>query len=429
MATAPRNTSYWMDSSDETDYPGLVGDRTADVVVVGGGITGLTTALLLTREGVRVTLLEAGSVCGGTTGFTTGKVTSQHGLMYDRLRRTHGLETAQVYAAAQQAAIAEIASIVERESIDCHMRWAPALVYTELASHVSAIAAEVTAALACGLPARQTSGDIGLPWPVESAVRFDDQLLFHPRRYCLGLTDRVVRHGGRVFEHTRATAVDEEADHVMVRTQTGSIRADAVVLATQIPFDDRGAFFARTVPRRSYVVAWPEEVPPGGMYIAPEQPTRSIRPHFSPDGNVILLGGGGHGTGRERDTGAQYADLVAVARTRFGTNVTWQWSAQDFMPADELPFIGRITASSRRTFVATGFLKWGMTNGTVAAMLIRDEILRPRQPVAADVRRNPCRRDPLGTDDRQARPRNCQVGSRRPVEAARQRRPGPRPTR
>jgi glycine/D-amino acid oxidase-like deaminating enzyme/nitrite reductase/ring-hydroxylating ferredoxin subunit len=372
-----RNVSYWIDSTEATAYPSLHGDRLADVVVVGGGITGLTTAYLLARAGVHVMVVEARRICAGATGFTTGKVTSQHGLTYAKLASSHGHERAAVYADAQQSALARIVEIVADEAIECDLRRADAYVYTEDLKRLRDISDEYDMTSALGLPAHAVDTDIGLPWTVAGAVRFSDQVLFHPRRYCLGLAAAIERRGGTIVEQTRAHDVDEsaEGDTVAVRTSGGVIRAGAVVLATQTPFLDRGAFFARTQPHRSYVIAARWDDPPAGMYISADQPVRSLRPHTDAQGSVLMIGGGGHRTGKDEHTGDQYGELRRFAHDRFDMAPEWQWSAQDFTPGDGVPYIGPITTNSKHTFVATGYAKWGMTNGTVAAMIISDSIL------------------------------------------------------
>ena len=382
-SSVPRHNSLWMDSSNAAACDPLPGDLRSDVVVIGAGITGLTTAYLLASSGVRVVVVEAATVCSGATGFTTGKVTSQHGLIYASLVERHGVERATVYAQAQQAAIGRIASIVATDAIDCDIARTKAFVYTETVEREDELAEELAAAIACGLAADDARGDIGLPWEVAGAISCDDQLLFHPRRYCLGLVDQIVRRGGVVVERTRASGVDDSDGECVVSTERGVIRADAVVVATQTPFVDRGGFFARTKPVRSYVLAARWQDPPDGMYISVDTPTRSIRPHADADGSVLIVGGGGHPSGRDDNTDTHYDDLQRFATERFGMpRAEWQWSAQDFVAADGLPFIGPITAGSPRTFVATGYAKWGMTNGTVAAMVISDAILGRANPWA-----------------------------------------------
>jgi glycine/D-amino acid oxidase-like deaminating enzyme/nitrite reductase/ring-hydroxylating ferredoxin subunit len=368
-----RNTSYWIATSDRRTPEPLSGDISTEVVVIGGGITGLTTAYLLAREGVPVVLLEADQVCSGVTAYTTGKITSQHGLIYRELIDRHGDEDARAYAMAQEFAIDRIRKIIADENIDCDLQALPAMVYTEDPEKLDAIEAEVDAAGSLGLAASFES-TTDLPFDVLGAVRFEDQSLFHPRRYCLGLARAVTAHGGIIAESSRALSIDDGPRSV-VTTSRGSVRARAVVIASHAPFSARGAFFARLTPERSYAIAGRSDRLPGAMYISAEDPIRSIRPHPTANGeDVLIIGGGGHPAGRESNTKRYYADLEDWAGERFALEPTWRWSAFDLVPGDRIPFVGKMTPMSGHTYVATGYAKWGMTNATAAATIISDTI-------------------------------------------------------
>ncbi|HVL91207.1 MAG TPA: FAD-dependent oxidoreductase [Actinomycetota bacterium] len=369
----PHRSAPWFDDTPASFPEAAALPRRTGVAVVGAGITGLTTAYLLASQGADVAVIEASAVASGTTGMTTGKVTAQHRLIYARMLAAHGPDRATAYARAQSAAMTRIEDIARDEGIDCDLHTASSYVYDDDGTRIADLDAELVAATELGLDAAIVEGDIGLPWPVAGALRFDEQLLFHPRRYCFGLAGAVTARGGTIVEGVRATGVREDDDGCELVTEAGPVRAEAVVLATQIPFVERGLFFARTEPVRSYALAEPRDDAPEGMYISAADPVRSIRPHRSDAGNLLIIGGGGHPTGRG-DEGAHEEQLLAWASERFGMNPRWSWSAQDFVAADGVPFIGPVTGRSRRVFVATGYAKWGMTNGTVAAMLIADEI-------------------------------------------------------
>jgi glycine/D-amino acid oxidase-like deaminating enzyme/nitrite reductase/ring-hydroxylating ferredoxin subunit len=376
----PARRSYWLETTDETEYPPLAGDAAFDLVVIGGGITGLTTAYLLTTEGARVLLIESGHICEGTTGYTTAKVTAQHGLIYSKIWKTHGAERAQLYADAQMTGLRLIRSIVETEKIDCDLASIPSAIYTSEEKRVREFEEEATFASELGLPV-SLRAPADLPFPVASAVFFDDQAQFHPRRYCLALADAITRRGGTIAEHTRAVDIEEDNSTCTVKLEGGEVTARAAVMATQTPFTMKGVFFARTEPMTSYVLAAPSDQLPEAMYISVDDPVRSIRPHRGKDGDVLLLGGGGHATGREDDTEEQYRALEKWASGLFaGFQPQWRWSAQDFMSADGVPYIGSIGKSSSHVFTATGFAKWGMTNGTAAARLIADEVAGRENP-------------------------------------------------
>ncbi len=367
------NPSVWVETTRD-QVAAAAGGRpsgTYDVIVVGSGITGLSTALELAERGSRVALLEAGQVCSGVTAYTTAKVTSLHGLTYDGLVRHRGKELAQAYADANQAAITQVAAWIERYGIDCDFSRRPAYTYTTDSGRVADIEAEVEAATALGLPVSFTN-DTELPYDVRAAIRMEDQAQFHPRRYCLGLAKAFTELGGEIFENTRVTGVNDGSP-CEVHLGDDRVGAEHVVLATHLPILDRGLFFAKTHPARSYAMTVRlQGAPPQGMYLSADQPTRSVR---SAEGDsLVILGGEGHKVGQDPDTRQRYAALEAWAHAEWEVKeVMHRWSAQDHMSGDGVPYIGRQLPGSR-IFVATGFGKWGMTNGTAAAGIIADRI-------------------------------------------------------
>ncbi len=364
----------WIATSPPSDYPTLDGDLDVDVAVVGGGIAGLTTALFAARAGMSVVVIEADRVGRGTTGNTTGKVTSQHGLVYNDLIERRGEEMARLYAEANQQAVNEIAGLAAELGADCRFERAPAYVYTTVSERRSQLEREHTAATKLGLPSTLTT-EIDLPFPVELAVRFDDQAHIHAGRYAAALAGAFEAAGGRVVEHTRATGVDENATGAVVNCRRHRVRAGQVVLATLLPFVDRGGFFAKAWPSRSYgVAARLGTDAPAGMHISIDSPARSTRPWIEADRRGLIVVGGSHPTGDRRASPACWGDLESWAREHFDVeSFEYRWSAQDYLTADHIPYAGRSPLMSR-TFVATGFQKWGLTNATAAAIVLTDAL-------------------------------------------------------
>jgi glycine/D-amino acid oxidase-like deaminating enzyme/nitrite reductase/ring-hydroxylating ferredoxin subunit len=354
-----------MDSTAGEDPPSSsLSDDPVDVAVVGAGIVGLTTALHLADQGLSVALLERDRAAGGTTGHTTAKVTSLHGAAYHRLLANQGRDVARAYAAANQWAVAEVARLAEE--VDCDWVSAPAYTYTNDPAHLEVIEQEVAAAKKAGLPVTGESGDIGLPFPVSAAVRLADQGMFHPRRFGLGITRLLTARGVTVSTECPVLEINSSG---LLKTGQGTVRAGVVVLATHLPLLNRGGHFAATQPSTSYAMAATiEGEPPVGMYLGVGADGRSVRPLAT---DSIIVGGGGHVTGRDPDSHRRFDTLEQWARGVFPVvSVTHRWSAQDYIAATGLPSVGRIPSIGVPIFAATGFAKWGMTNGTVAARII-----------------------------------------------------------
>jgi glycine/D-amino acid oxidase-like deaminating enzyme/nitrite reductase/ring-hydroxylating ferredoxin subunit len=377
-----RHRSIWLDQSPGTSYPRLEGDRRYDVAVVGGGITGLTTALLLAREGLSVGLVDQHVIAGGTTGHSTAKVTSQHSITYLRLRLTMGHAAARTYAQAQESAKERIAALVSDDAIDCDFRRRPAYVYASSRMQREIVEREAAAARSAGLASTFLEPvDVPLPFPTHGAMRFDDQAEFDAARYARGLAARFAEAGGEIFERTRATHV-HEGEPCRVETEHGEIRAGHVVVATLLPFLDRAGYFARAFPSRSYVICARTSSPPlEAMLINAGAPIRSLRDVAHDGEELLMVGGESHHVGSGKAQPERYEQLVEFAERHWDVReITHRWSAQDYIPDDGVPFIGRLHPRSKRVWVATGFKKWGITSGTVAGELLTDGILGRENP-------------------------------------------------
>ncbi len=364
------HVSLWLAGADPVRYGPLEEDLHVDVAVVGGGLVGLTTALLVQREGARVAVVEAERLGGGTTGHTTGKVTSQHGVIYRELIDRHGEDHARLYGAANEQAIEMIAGLVTETAAECQFERAPTYVYATNASERHVLEAEHAAATRVGLPAKLT-GSTDLPFPVEVALRFDNQAHFHAVRYCDALARAFVAAGGTIVEQTRALGLDETDTEAKVRTRGGDVHAEQVVIATLLPFFDRGAFFAKARPTRAYgIAARLRHDAPAGMHITVGSPIRSTRPWIDADRRGLVVVGESHATGEGVATPHRWGELERWTRQHFDVEAfAYRWSTQDYTTPDRLPYVGR-SPRTARTFVATGFNKWGLTNGTAAAAVL-----------------------------------------------------------
>ena len=376
--------SFWIGTTPETDYPALADGIDVDVAVVGAGITGITAAVLLKREGKTVALLDSRRIVHGATGYTTAKVTSGHGLGYMKIRRAFGEEGTRTYAAANQAAIERIAQFVEEGTIDCNFERKANYAYAEDEEQAAQVKQEVEVEQAAGLPASLVR-EAPLPYPITAAVRLENQAQFHPRKYLLALAESIPGEGSHLFENSRVQTV-KHGEPCEVITEQGVIRARDVVVATHLPILDRGLFFAKTYPHRSYAVAAPINPvqAPDGMFLNAGTPTRSIRTMRDGEQLYISVGGNGHKIGDEDDTPARYDQLEEFLQEHWPSagEVEYRWSTQDYMPHDQVPLVGRVRRGADHLYTATGYNKWGMTNGTVGAAIITDSILGRTNPWA-----------------------------------------------
>lgn len=351
--------SIW---SKEVEFPRrepLAGDMEINTAVIGGGLAGILTAWHLQQKGVPVIVLEANRVGSGQTRNTTAKITSQHGLIYEKLISSFGVERAAAYAKTSERAIGSYRKLIEEQKIECDFERVSAWLYSE--TNEAPLLREADAAQRLGIAAGFTT-KTALPFAVKGAVRFENQAQFHPLKFLKAVADKVT-----VYEHTSVLRVN---DHVL-ETNRGNVRAEHVVFACHYPFVNfPGLFFVRMHQERSYVVALKQAAQLDGVYLGVDADGHSFRNA----GDLLLLGGEGHRTGKNHDRNP-YARLLQSAKEWYPACCeAGRWSAQDCMTIDRLPYIGRFADSKPYWYVATGFQKWGMTNSMAAAECISSMI-------------------------------------------------------
>ncbi|MGM0901475.1 MAG: FAD-dependent oxidoreductase [Bacillota bacterium] len=374
--------AYWLQSELPT-FPKLTEDINTEVAIIGGGMTGITSAYLLAKEGKKVVLLEAGRILNGTTGHTTAKVTTQHGVVYDELISHFGKEQTQAYYQANAEALQFVRDLVQQQQIDCDFSNEDAYIFTNSQQDMQKLINEYDAYEKLGIEEREYITSIPIPVEHKAAIVIRNQAQFHPVKYLRHLVEEFVKMGGQIYENT--TAVDiEEGNEPRVTTRDGNkVSCQQMIVSTHYPFYDvKGFYFSRLSISRSYILAVKTEKEfPGGMYINVEQPTRSLRYTEINGEKVVLFGGDRHKTGQDKNTHKHYEALETFAAETFGIKeIPYRWSAQDPATLDKIPYIGNYSATLSNIYVATGYRKWGMTNSTVAARLLTDLILGRDNP-------------------------------------------------
>lgn len=368
-----KNISYWLDTVHGKEHPSFSGDKKCDIAVIGAGFTGITAALLLSKTGAQVTVIEADRVGKGTSGHATVKVTLQHSLKLNSL----GEKKAEAYYKANKAGFDRIAEFIKEYNIDCDFESRPAYVYTRDDEDIPQIEKEERMYETLGIAGGVTE-DTGLPFKVKRSIVMDNQAQFHPVKYIYALADEFVKSGGSIYENTKAVGFERDGE-CRVRTENGILRAKSVIFATNYPLVEfPGLFFLKLHQERSYALctkAGDFYVP--GMYINVKEPVNSIRMHKLNGEDRLILAGYGHRTGKDSDDITGYDRLRDALKTDFKDacqTPDYEWSAEDSQTLDGIPYVGAIYDKQPNVYVASGYEKWGVTNSAAAALMLSDEI-------------------------------------------------------
>lgn len=368
MSTQP----LWSRSSFRR-FPRLEVDLHTDVAVIGGGITGLTTALLLAEAGKRVALLETRQLAAGVSGKTSAHLTEALDTRYHQLESKFGREGAALARASSREAIEKIASLAS--DLDCGFERLNGYLFAQDESRLAELDAEALAAERAGaIVARANELPLPLPLRARGALVFANQAQFRPTDYLSGLAQRLAKTDARIYEGVLVSHVDSQ-ERFELETNVGhKVTADAVVVATHAPFQTT-KLELQLAQYRSYVVSGPIAQPLGGLFWDMADPYHYLRSTTIDGQDYLIVGGGDHRTGTLPEGGpdAPFRELEALANS-LGSAPTERWSAQVAEPSDGLPFIGK-PDEKMELYVAQGFSGNGMTLGTLSAMLISDALL------------------------------------------------------
>ncbi|MCP2635267.1 FAD-dependent oxidoreductase [Microbacterium sp. HD4P20] len=359
--------------------------RRRQVIIVGAGLTGLATALMLAREGRDVAVVEAGEVGELASGGNTGKVSLLQGSTLSTLRRHHPAGLVRAYAEANRDGAQWLTDTADELGVPYSRR--AAYSYAQTAEGVETVRAELDAAIEAGLPARRVEPDLlaQSPFPIVDAVALDDQAAIDPQQLLTALARAYLEAGGVLHTGVRVTRA-HAAPRGAVETTAGYAEADQVVLATGTPIIDRGLYFAKVRGLRSSCVAFATDAPlPEGLYLSVDGATKSVRSITPADGPAaaaqLIVGGNGFPVGRSPSPSSCIDELIAWTREHFpGAEPVAAWSAQDYQSHDLIPFVGAMPRGLGRIRFATGYAKWGLTNAPAAALRIVAEIQKvPRR--------------------------------------------------
>lgn len=355
--------SIWTESAALPGFKGLEGDAKADVLILGGGITGILCAYFLQKAGVDYILAEGRKICSGVTKNTTAKITAQHGLIYNKLLKSAGPLKAGMYLEANQRAVKRYLELCR--NIDCGFEEKTSWIYS--LNDRKKLEEEAEALYRLGADAK-ISDTTELPFAVAGAVGMEKQGQFHPLKFLAKLAE-----GLKIYENT---FVKELKEHTAV-TEKGNIHFKQLIVATHFPIDNKhGMYFLKMYQHRSYVIALKNALQINGMYLDEAKGGMSFRSF----GDYLLVGGGGHRTGKK---GGNWQELRRFANKYYpDAEIKYFWAAQDCMSLDGIPYIGPYSPNMPGCYAASGYNKWGMTSSMTAAELLTDMVLGKENPFA-----------------------------------------------
>lgn len=356
--------SIWNADVQMPCFPRLDTDTHTDVLIIGGGLAGLSCAWNLTRAGVDCMLIEQNRIMGGVSGRTTAKLTAQHGLIYGKLLKKFGSEKAKLYWQANRDGVTALKELAQ--NADCDFEMQSSYLYAK--GSTEKLETEMAACELLGIPV-QWESTLQLPFPVTGALRFSDQAQFHPLKLAAYMAKSLP-----IYENTKAL----EFIGNRVQTPNGMITAERIIVATHFPMlNKHGAYFLKLYQQRSYVIALENAQQPEGMYLDCAENGLSVRSA----GRWLLLGGGGHRTGKQ---GLNWKLPEAAAEQYYPhAQIVARWATQDCMSLDGMPYIGRYSRATPNLYVATGFQKWGMSTSMAAATILTDLIQDKENPYAS----------------------------------------------
>ena len=347
--------SLWESSAQLPGFNKLEKDIKTDVLIVGGGLAGILCAHFLKQAGVSYVLVEGSKIASGTTKNTTAKITSQHGLIYDKLIQKFGKEKAQMYLSANEKALKEYDKLCQ--AMDCDYEKKSAFTYST--TDRKKIEDEVRAVISLGFNA-EFRNKTELPFNTKGAICFQNQAQFNPIKFICEISKDL-----NIYENT---FIHDITPHTAF-FDGGRITADKIIVATHFPFINKhGSYFLKLYQHRSYVSAFSNAQNLLGMYVDEDLKGLSFKSY----NNLLLIGGGSHRTGK---TGGNWEELNIFAKKYYPkAELKYEWAAQDCMSLDSIPYIGRYSKNTPNLFVATGFNKWGMTSSMVAAQILCDMV-------------------------------------------------------
>lgn len=374
-----KSLSLWLKDGLSSSVSKLEDDIDCDVCIVGAGLTGIMTAYRLCESGLKVVIIDKETPMHLTSGNTTAKFTFQHHLIYSEILKRYDSNLAELYYEAQLEGLNYVRSLIDKHNISCDLKETSAIIYAENDEQFEEILNEKSAYEQLNIP-HEIISDLPLNLKGSGGLKVDAQFELNPVKFSDFLITYISNNTVSVFKNTEAISLEEEDDYLKVVTgEQKIIKSKKVVIATGYPFfDGNGYYFTRLEAQRSYLMAFPIKEVVEDQYMLISNASKAISIRFSDTDGIkyLLVGGQGHKVGQADSEIQSYKQIADFADAQFKvSNPSYKWSAQDYKSVDHIPYIGKLTSKHENMFVATGFNKWGMSNGSFASLLISDLIL------------------------------------------------------
>jgi glycine/D-amino acid oxidase-like deaminating enzyme/nitrite reductase/ring-hydroxylating ferredoxin subunit len=394
VLTSGENLSIWISTSQPIEFETLNKDLATDVLIIGGGIAGLTTAYCLAKAGIEVTLVEDGLIGSGESGRTTAHLTHALDDRYHNIERVHGEDASRLAAESHTAAIEWIEQTVREENISCHFQRVNGYLFVHPSDTIENLEKEFKATQRAGLPTQLLDHIPAISAESGPCILYPNQAQFHILMYLRAVAEAVVRMGGRIYTRTRAQHITKKG----AACNGFQVTAHHIVVATNSPVNDFATMHTKQMPFRTYVIAGmiPKgSLPPALWWDTGDQDSRWFTApyhyvrieYFNDQYDLLIAGGEDHKTGQADDENIseelRYTALTQWTRTHFPMmqDIVYKWSGQVLEPLDYLAFIGR-NPGNDNVYIITGDSGNGMTHGTLGGLIITDLIRKRENPWA-----------------------------------------------
>lgn len=369
------NKSLWVNNINYKINKKLNKNLDVDILIIGGGLTGISTAFYLKDSNYNIALIDADKIGYGVSSRTTGKLTYLQELIYQKLEKNFNFEIAKMYLDSQKYAIDLVLNNIRKYNIECDLEKNSSYVFTNNSNEISKFKKEEKFFNKANVK-YTVHNKIPFNYACKYAIKVEDTYVFHPLKYILGLKDICIKKGIEIYENTKAIKLDKKENYYICFTEKYKIKAKKVIIACHYPFFViPGLIPIRTHIEKSYITASIIKDEKNFNAITNTYPIKSIRYHVDKNKKYIIFAGESHKLCNKLDRRNNYEKIINDVKKNVSSDIKFYWTNQDLMTSDNLPLIGILNKNNPNLLIGTGYNTWGMTNGSLAGKIISDIIL------------------------------------------------------